>query len=104
MRQCGGPHTLTVPNKKLVKVNNPLVDESITQPVVTQRSEVQLQGHDGHIYKGRIDARLPVDMRRQMKASSQKNLLNNSYQNLRSTSDKENQDDNSGDKLPVFTS
>ncbi|RNA31853.1 glutamine-rich 2-like isoform X4 [Brachionus plicatilis] len=103
VRQCGGSHTLTVPNKKLVKVNNPLVEESVSQPIVTQRSEVQLQGQDGHIYKGRIDARLPVEMRRQYKTSNQKNPLNNSYQNLRSVSDKENQDENPGDKLPVFT-
>lgn len=87
----------------MVKVNNSLAEEPVNPPVITQRSEVQLQGQDGHIYKGRIDARLPVEMRRQVKASNQKNPLNNSYQNLRSVSDKENQDDNSGEKLPVFT-
>ena len=35
------------------------------QPVVTKhKSEVQIQGQDGQIYKGRIDAKLNIEMKK----------------------------------------
>lgn len=34
VRQCGGPHTLTVPHKKLLKIPQPLVVEEATTPVI----------------------------------------------------------------------
>ncbi|CAF1470701.1 unnamed protein product [Didymodactylos carnosus] len=57
VRQCGGSHTTTLPFKRQAK----------TQPTVPEetpltKSEVDIQGHDGHIYKGRIDAKLSVDI------------------------------------------
>ena len=67
VRQCGGSHTLTIPHKKLLKL--PQHDEAIQQmamqPVVTKhKSEVQIQGQDGQIYKGRIDAKLNIELKK----------------------------------------
>ncbi|CAF0811876.1 unnamed protein product [Brachionus calyciflorus] len=97
VRQCGGSHTLTVPNKKMVKMSNPVIEES--QSGIAHRNEVHLQGQDGHIYKGRIEARLSVDMKKQVK-NQNKNPINNSFQNLRTASEIP---DEQIDKLHSFT-
>ncbi|CAF0875248.1 unnamed protein product [Adineta ricciae] len=59
MRQCGGSHTTTLPYKRQIKTQ-PSVPE---EPLLT-RNEVDIKGHDGVIYKGRITVdKLPaVDM------------------------------------------
>ncbi|CAF0962707.1 unnamed protein product [Adineta ricciae] len=61
VRQCGGSHTTTLPFKRQIK----------TQPTVSEegliaKNEVDIKGHDGVIYKGRIDVnKLPaVDMQK----------------------------------------
>ncbi|CAF3084645.1 unnamed protein product [Rotaria socialis] len=59
VRQCGGSHTMTLPFKRQTKGQLGVPEE----PVLT-RNEVDIKGHDGVIYKGRIDAdKLPsVDL------------------------------------------
>ena len=37
VRQCGGPHTLTVPHKKLLKIPQPLAEDT----AVTQQPQQQ---------------------------------------------------------------
>jgi len=67
VRQCGGSHTLTIPHKKLLKLPQPdeAIQQMAMQPVVTKhKSEVQIQGQDGQIYKGRIDAKLNIEMKK----------------------------------------
>jgi len=61
VRQCGGSHTMTLPFKRQIKTQ-PMVPEE----TLLSRSEIDIKGHDGVIYKGRIDAgRLPtVDMQK----------------------------------------
>lgn len=39
---------------------------------------MQLQGQDGHIYKGRIDARLSIEMKKQIKNSNTYHKVNSS--------------------------
>ena len=67
VRQCGGSHTLTIPHKKLLKLPQPdeAIQQMAMQPVVTKhKSEVQIQGQDGQIYKGRIDAKLNIELKK----------------------------------------
>ncbi|CAF0775858.1 unnamed protein product [Rotaria sordida] len=61
VRQCGGSHTMTLPFKRQIKIQ-PTVPEG----TLLSRSEVDIKGHDGVIYKGRIDVgNLPtVDMQK----------------------------------------
>ncbi|CAF0805235.1 unnamed protein product [Adineta steineri] len=61
MRQCGGSHTTTLPFKRQIKAQ-PTVAEETTVP----KNEIDIKGHDGVIYKGRIDVnKLPaVDMQK----------------------------------------
>ncbi|CAF4173339.1 unnamed protein product, partial [Rotaria magnacalcarata] len=51
VRQCGGSHTMTLPFKRQTKGQLGVPEET-----VFTRSEVDIKGHDGVIYKGRIDA------------------------------------------------
>ena len=36
VRQCGGPHTLTVPHKKLLKIPQPLAEDPVMQQQAPQ--------------------------------------------------------------------
>ncbi len=65
---------------------------------------MQIQGQDGHIYKGRIDARLNVEMKKPIKHSNSN--FNRSYTNLNmsSNNDNNNKRDSSDDQTkPVYT-
>ncbi|GFO12477.1 glutamine-rich protein 2, partial [Plakobranchus ocellatus] len=57
IRQCGGSHTLTHPQKRITRLNNLgqiLRDEETVLPLY--KEEVDVQGADGHIYKGRMES------------------------------------------------
>ncbi|KAH3861350.1 hypothetical protein DPMN_024277 [Dreissena polymorpha] len=58
-RPCGGSHTLTFPHKRTTKLTHLShlfrEEETITIPVT--REEMDIQGADGHIYRGRTEAR-----------------------------------------------
>ncbi|GFS01256.1 glutamine-rich protein 2 [Elysia marginata] len=57
IRQCGGSHTLTHPQKRITRLNNLgqiLRDDETVVPLY--KEEVDVQGADGHIYKGRMEA------------------------------------------------
>ena len=82
---------------------------------------MQIQGQDGHIYKGRIDARLSVEMSKKPSnkhshpsnsyARSMTNLGNISYPNMgmnsantnELNSNKDMSEDQPIEKLPMFT-
>ncbi|XP_059163883.1 uncharacterized protein C16orf96 homolog [Physella acuta] len=56
VRQCGGSHTLTLPHKRTTKLNlSQLLKEEETV-VPLYKEEVNIQGADGHVYKGRMDS------------------------------------------------
>ncbi|CAF0820339.1 unnamed protein product [Rotaria sp. Silwood1] len=61
VRQCGGSHTMTLPFKRQIKIQ-----PTVPEDTLLSRSEVDIKGHDGVIYKGRIDvSNLPtVDMQK----------------------------------------
>ncbi|CAF2396532.1 unnamed protein product [Rotaria sp. Silwood2] len=61
VRQCGGSHTMTLPFKRQIKIQPTVPEETLLS-----RSEIDIKGHDGVIYKGRIDVgNLPtVDMQK----------------------------------------
>ncbi|CAH1793456.1 unnamed protein product [Owenia fusiformis] len=67
-RACGGAHTLTYPNRRTNKVQPSVggfFEEEVVAPAAPAytppyKQELDLQGVDGHIYKGRISARLPT--------------------------------------------
>lgn len=93
VRQCGGSHTLTIPHKKTTKTPGPPEIEatvnSATPTIVKNRyclttinksfyfsdyifnlidrTEVQIQGQDGQIYKGRVESRLDAKLSVEMK-------------------------------------
>ncbi|ELT99028.1 hypothetical protein CAPTEDRAFT_227426 [Capitella teleta] len=60
-RACGGGHTLTHPHLRLTKtaqVNNLFREEEAPPPPpLLHREEADIQGVDGHIYRGRVDQR-----------------------------------------------
>ncbi|BFZ03678.1 hypothetical protein BsWGS_06718 [Bradybaena similaris] len=68
VRQCGGSHTLTYPQKRTTKLSNTgqlLREEESVVPLY--KEEVDVQGADGHIYKGRlpssrIEAKIPTSL------------------------------------------
>uniref|UniRef100_A0A452J5F4 DUF4795 domain-containing protein n=1 Tax=Gopherus agassizii TaxID=38772 RepID=A0A452J5F4_9SAUR len=51
-RHCGGSHTLTYPYRRYTRL------QQIAQ-CIASHNEVDILGLDGHIYKGRMDTRLP---------------------------------------------
>ncbi|XP_055877936.1 uncharacterized protein C16orf96-like isoform X1 [Biomphalaria glabrata] len=60
IRQCGGSHTLIVPQKRASRLNNlgQLYREEETV-VPLHKDEIDVQGADGQIYKGRLSAIMP---------------------------------------------
>ncbi|XP_074870980.1 glutamine-rich protein 2 isoform X4 [Carettochelys insculpta] len=63
-RHCGGSHTLTYPYRRYTRLQQiaqcvPMHPEETTMLAVMKHEEVDILGLDGHIYKGRMDARLP---------------------------------------------
>ncbi|XP_054564902.1 glutamine-rich protein 2 [Eptesicus fuscus] len=58
-RHCGGSHTLTYPYRRtrLQHLQQGLFPEDIQ--IARKHHEVDILGLDGHIYKGRMDTRLP---------------------------------------------
>ncbi|XP_060146820.1 glutamine-rich protein 2 isoform X1 [Globicephala melas] len=59
-RSCGGSHTLTYPSRRtrLQHLAQGLYPTEETQ-IARKHDEVDILGLDGHIYKGRMDTRLP---------------------------------------------
>ncbi|XP_012861726.2 glutamine-rich protein 2 [Echinops telfairi] len=59
-RRCGGSHTLTYPYRRtrLQHLPQGLLPTEETQ-IARKHDEVDILGLDGHIYKGRMDTRLP---------------------------------------------
>ncbi|XP_077020023.1 glutamine-rich protein 2-like isoform X6 [Tamandua tetradactyla] len=59
-RRCGGSHTLTYPYRRnrLQHLSPGLLPAEETQAAM-KHDEVDILGLDGHIYKGRMDTRLP---------------------------------------------
>ncbi|XP_070581417.1 uncharacterized protein C16orf96-like isoform X9 [Ptychodera flava] len=60
-RACGGSHTMTFPHRRINRMthlNQLFQDEEPTTPLVsvTGRIETEIQGADGHIYKGRMES------------------------------------------------
>ncbi|KAK3090824.1 hypothetical protein FSP39_014944 [Pinctada imbricata] len=65
-RPCGGSHTMTYPHKRITRLSHlsHLFREEDGNIYPLYKEEVDVQGADGHIYKGRmgakLEARLPV--------------------------------------------
>ncbi|XP_077979957.1 uncharacterized protein LOC144435245 isoform X2 [Glandiceps talaboti] len=65
-RACGGSHTLTFPHRRINRMthlNQLFSEEEPPTPIVQGRIETEIQGADGHIYKGRMeneDGKLPA--------------------------------------------
>ncbi|XP_066877392.1 glutamine-rich protein 2 isoform X1 [Kogia breviceps] len=59
-RRCGGSHTLTYPYRRS-RLQHPAQSQHPTEEIRIARKhdEVDILGLDGHIYKGRMDTRLP---------------------------------------------
>ncbi|XP_074647627.1 uncharacterized protein LOC141903415 isoform X2 [Tubulanus polymorphus] len=61
-RPCGGSHTMTYPHKRVTRLthlSNLFREDEPPVPVQAFKEELDIQGADGHIYKGRVD-RLPA--------------------------------------------
>ena len=69
--------------------------------IKSKSNEVQIQGQDGHIYKGRIDARLNVEMKKPIK-HSQANKFTRSYTNL-DMGNNDKHDSSEDQNKPVYT-
>ncbi|XP_022314959.2 uncharacterized protein LOC111119255 isoform X7 [Crassostrea virginica] len=59
-RSCGGSHTTTYPNKRITRLSHlsHLFREEEGSVFPIYKEEVDVQGADGHIYKGRMGAKL----------------------------------------------
>ncbi|XP_067671286.1 glutamine-rich protein 2-like [Haliotis asinina] len=75
-RQCGGNHTLTYPHKRvsrMTQMNNLFKEETDVAPAPVYpiyKEEVDVQGVDGHIYRGRIE-RMQIEAKMPSKMSPQ---------------------------------
>ncbi|XP_068932959.1 glutamine-rich protein 2 [Petaurus breviceps papuanus] len=59
-RRCGGSHTLTFPYRRYARLQHLAQCVYPTEDVqASLKHEVDILGLDGHIYKGRLDTRLP---------------------------------------------
>ncbi|XP_053385599.1 myosin-3-like isoform X3 [Mercenaria mercenaria] len=86
-RPCGGSHTLTYPHKRNTKLTHLShlfrEDEAIIIPAT--KEEVDIQGADGHIYRGRHDQRPTQKLEARFPTTLGQNN-NNMGMNVRSTS------------------
>jgi len=116
-RQAGGPHTLTLPHRKFAKIPPQVPEENVvlsSPSAPNLKSEVQIQGQDGHIYKGRIDAKLSVEIKKPKTAQANLNVTSMSSLVERPNSvpakafskapnNQNNNNNKSVDKVPVYT-
>ncbi|XP_046359382.2 uncharacterized protein LOC124137222 isoform X2 [Haliotis rufescens] len=75
-RQCGGNHTLTYPHKRvsrMTQMNNLFKEDADPAPAPVYpiyKEEVDVQGVDGHIYRGRVE-RMQIEAKMPSKISPQ---------------------------------
>ncbi|XP_074116908.1 glutamine-rich protein 2 isoform X2 [Sminthopsis crassicaudata] len=58
-RRCGGSHTLTFPYRRYARLQHLAQCVYPTEDGQALKHEVDILGLDGHIYKGRLESRLP---------------------------------------------
>ncbi|KAL4240996.1 Glutamine-rich protein 2 [Mactra antiquata] len=87
-RPCGGSHTLTYPHKRNTKLTHLShlfrEDEAIIIPAT--KEEIDIQGADGHIYRGRNEGRNVQKLEARFPSTLGQNNNNAMGMNVRSTS------------------